>query len=156
MKEILQSLTSPTWWFSVVLVGVIINMVSAYLKPTTDAIWARYSSIRRSKQEEGQKKRKEYIEYLRSNPQEQLFCAFREMRHRYRAQLMLVQATFMFIVPVTALQHLSATEKELVEGFIIGFFASSAIVMLAVTRHVGRAAFLRDVLKEARNSPYDD
>jgi ABC-type multidrug transport system fused ATPase/permease subunit len=38
------------WWgFSTIIVGIVINIVSAYFKPYTDKIWEKYSNTRRIK-----------------------------------------------------------------------------------------------------------
>jgi hypothetical protein len=36
MKEIQVALTSPFWWFSVVLIGIVINILSSFLKAYFD------------------------------------------------------------------------------------------------------------------------
>jgi hypothetical protein len=41
---ILEDLTSPRWLFSVVLIGVAVNIVSAYLKPAMDRRFGEWSS----------------------------------------------------------------------------------------------------------------
>lgn len=48
MNEFLKSITTPAWWVSVVLVGVILNLAAAYLKPFLDYLGSRLSaSVRR-------------------------------------------------------------------------------------------------------------
>jgi hypothetical protein len=50
MDKITNELTSPSWWFSVVIAGLLINMISAYLKEAFDSwaaglsVWARSKS----------------------------------------------------------------------------------------------------------------
>ena len=54
MNEVIAQLASPVWWFTVVLVGIAINLVSAYCKPLVDRIgggtwdWWRRSSVKRA------------------------------------------------------------------------------------------------------------
>ncbi len=47
MEDFLQNLSSPSWWFGVALVGFLINLASAYLKPVVDNIASRVSSSRK-------------------------------------------------------------------------------------------------------------
>ncbi len=39
------------WFFSVVIIGIVVGLVPVYLKPRIDNIWARYSKSRREKLE---------------------------------------------------------------------------------------------------------
>lgn len=53
MDEVLQELTKPQWWVSVVIAGIAINLISAYLKKPVDRLlvagpaWLRARSARK-------------------------------------------------------------------------------------------------------------
>lgn len=51
MEDIFKNLSEPSWWISVVIVGLLVNLLGAYGKPLIDKSLARYSSSRRQKQE---------------------------------------------------------------------------------------------------------
>jgi hypothetical protein len=42
MKELLNDLLSLRWWVSVVIVGILVNLVSDYAKPWTDRVLSRF------------------------------------------------------------------------------------------------------------------
>ena len=43
MDQILQELSEPSWWVSVVAVGILLNLGTAYLKPLLDRLIATFS-----------------------------------------------------------------------------------------------------------------
>jgi hypothetical protein len=49
MKEIQVALTSPFWWFSVVLIGIVINILSSFLKSYFDKFLSSISDWWRTK-----------------------------------------------------------------------------------------------------------
>lgn len=84
MKDFLASLSSLYWWLSVVVVGLLINLSSAYLKSRLDSSLYRRSSRRRAQAEARNKARKQAVEKLRSNPDAQYLlsaAATRELIH---------------------------------------------------------------------------
>ena len=59
LQKFAVDLASPYWWISVVCVGLLINIASAYLKSPIDRFFARLSLRRRAKSE----RRAEDLEY---------------------------------------------------------------------------------------------
>jgi hypothetical protein len=49
MQEVLDTLRSPLWWFSVIVAGLLVNLAAAYLKAPIDNLVARYSEMRRKR-----------------------------------------------------------------------------------------------------------
>jgi hypothetical protein len=85
MRDFLNNLSSTYWWISVVIVGVIINIVSAYLVRKLDPRLSLLSSWWRKRSEAKRDKRKVEIEKLRGNSHEQILIALSEIRQRIRA-----------------------------------------------------------------------
>lgn len=54
MDELWGNLTSPYWWLSVVLVSVLINLASAYLKSAIDRLFSRIFSAWRARSDQRQ------------------------------------------------------------------------------------------------------
>ena len=46
MSEIMATISKPSWWIAVFLAGVIVNLLSAYLKPLMDKRIAHFSVAR--------------------------------------------------------------------------------------------------------------
>lgn len=49
MEEILKSIQSVYWWFSVIIVGVGVNLFTLFLKPKLDNFLSKWSAKRRNK-----------------------------------------------------------------------------------------------------------
>jgi|LFEF01.1.fsa_nt_gb hypothetical protein len=60
-------LASWYWWLSVVLVGIAINLVSAYLKPPVDSWLARNSTKRRARRNSEKAKFEQEVRVLAAN-----------------------------------------------------------------------------------------
>jgi hypothetical protein len=85
MDEVLKNLSSVSWWVGVVLVGLAINLIAAYLKPRLDGTlssvskrWATKSAVRRGEREAR-------IRALIASEHEQLLNRTEELRLRVRS-----------------------------------------------------------------------
>ncbi len=72
MKEFLSNLGTAYWWLSVVVVGILINLISAYLKPRFDSKFSSASTWWRNKSEAQKAERRKMIAKLRGNHHEQI------------------------------------------------------------------------------------
>lgn len=57
MADILKNLSSISWWFGVIFVGILVSLIAGYLKPHVDTWLSNYSKSRENKNE---KKRNEW------------------------------------------------------------------------------------------------
>ena len=156
MKEIFEQITSPTWWVTVVIVGILINLASAYLKDPTDRIASRFSSARREQSAKRLNQRKEKIEYLASNPSEIPIAAMQEIRYRIRAMFAFIGLLGFFAIGLAGFKN---SEDPKVGG--VGVISSTAFLMgfACCTLGVhfqGRAVSIERIVIEARKSKYDD
>jgi hypothetical protein len=94
----LDALSSPAWWVSVVIVGVLINLVSAYLKPTLDTRLSKASGWWKARAVAEQRARHDLVERLKKSSHEQMLACFAEQRYRIRSVYMLVFGAFMLLV----------------------------------------------------------
>jgi len=102
MQELVGSLQSPAWWLSVVLAGIVVNLLAAYLKPLLDDWGARRSAARRARRDAQQAEREALLARLASDTHEQTVLLFRELRARLRAVLSLLLATMAMLVYLVA------------------------------------------------------
>jgi len=65
-------ISSPTWWIGVVFVGIILNILSAYLKPCIDKYLGQLSNKWKKRIELQQQRIIETQEELKDRPHEQL------------------------------------------------------------------------------------
>src|SRR2546421_702947 len=85
MKDFFNNIGSIYWWLSVVAVGVLINLFSAYLKNRLDARLSKVSSWWRNRSEARKAQRLKEIDNLCDNPSEQIMMGIHELRIKMRA-----------------------------------------------------------------------
>ena len=85
MSDIQSNLNSPAWWFSAVIVALLINMASSYAKPWTDTIFLRLGHRWRTRTEAKRLQFEEQVKRNVENPDILMDSAQRETRSRLRA-----------------------------------------------------------------------
>src|SRR5438128_2330558 len=100
MSEFMLDLASPSWWMSVVVAGILVNIVATYLTKLLDARLRRASSWWRRKRAVAEQDRLATVEALRKNPHEQSLLGAAEVRYRLRSLVFLVQAVGMALLLV--------------------------------------------------------
>jgi hypothetical protein len=80
MSEFITNLSSIYWWLSIVIVGILINLFSAYLKIKLDTRLSTVSSWWRKRSEARKTRRLAELDRLRGNPNEQIMLALSEVR----------------------------------------------------------------------------
>lgn len=126
MDEVLQNMSSASWWFGVVLVGLTINLVAAYLKPRMDSVlsrvskrWAANSAIKREEREAR-------ILTLIASEHEQILNRTEELRLRIRSFCYTFDASLLFLLGFS-FQFIPGPKKL---GFIV--FAIAACIALFI------------------------
>src|SRR5688572_29755373 len=79
-ERLIADVASPYWWFSVILVNVILSILAAYLKPWIDRVLAKVSGIRSALMTAQNAKLLQRAQVLVSNPQLIQFEVAREQR----------------------------------------------------------------------------
>ena len=82
MQKFLTDLSSIYWWIGVVLVGIVINIISSYLKNKLDAY---FGSISKKWARRNKAKRDIFdckVARIKQNPQQLNLALFAEMRQR--------------------------------------------------------------------------
>ena len=67
MSEILKNLSSISWWFGVIFVGILVSLIASYLKPSLDIWLSNYSKSRENKNEKNRKAWDKEVLNLRNN-----------------------------------------------------------------------------------------
>lgn len=147
MDEIVRNLNSPAWWASVVVAGIVVNIVAAYLKPAIDSVAGRVSAEYRARNEAQLRKRQELIQHLKAAPHDEILYALSEARSRMRSAAYLLLAIFVFqVTPVVFL----LPERLKWTGWI--FWAVSAVFFLIAVNCVREALRREAVLLEIEAS----
>jgi len=98
MEEFFKSLTSPVWWLSVVIVGVIISVVGAYLKVWIDNFFSLLSSAWKLRVEQENLKANELLQQVQNNDRTLIMLGFEENRFRQRSMLLSISSMLCLIL----------------------------------------------------------
>lgn len=98
MQEISLALTSPLFWFSSLLVALLVNLLSAYAKPCLDRGFSLVSTSWRNRTKANAEKFRAALEYLLQNEDKLHRLYQQEARLRSQAILFLLMAVIMILV----------------------------------------------------------
>jgi len=107
MEEFLKEATSLHWWIGVVIVGVLINIASAYIRRCLEYSLSTVSGYWRKKSEERVSRNSSKIELLKSNPELRIVFALRESRHRIRSFMFFIIGIALFILAKGAPEYVA-------------------------------------------------
>ena len=145
MDAISKNLVSIEWWLGVVAVGILLNLVSAYLKPWLDRTLSAFSTRWDERTSRRREERTKLVQYLRDHPDEQLHMLATEMRCRLRTILHLVLG--MAILIISFIVAGSWGEK-------LAYWFSLLIIFMALSEHRNAMRYL-SLVSEAGNRAQD-
>ena len=128
IAKVLSDLSSWYWWFSVVLVGLLINLASSYLKPQIDAVYGKFTATKREKNEQDRRNFELRVEALVATPSLIALEGFDELRERL-VGLFALAGGFAF-----AWAGLSVSRATVNSGFV--YFAVGACFGATLTSFV--------------------
>lgn len=157
MDEFYQNLSSLGWWLGVVAVGLVLNIVSAYLKTPFDRLFSAASSRWSRRSELARTEEAKRIALLRDDQEARNLHLAEEFRCRLRHLGMLLLAVFVLLlyvmirirVPSSALLATDETLYWWSKGL---YYGSLQCVFFAMHQQY-RAMALRRLLHAANNSP---
>ncbi|MBW7472579.1 hypothetical protein [Marinobacter sp. F4218] len=98
MNEILNNISSISWWFGVVFVGVIVSLTASYIKPRLDTWLANFSKAKREKNERAKRAWAAEIGRLQSDELYRAFFASRISHEHAKATFITVLGVAMFLM----------------------------------------------------------
>ncbi|HDM8235530.1 TPA: hypothetical protein P0E28_005019 [Vibrio campbellii] len=96
MTEFINDTGTIYWWLSVVVVGILVNVLSSYIKLPFDWVFGKISQKWRDRREKSQAERERKILLLRDDYELRVIYAHSEMRYRIRSVGALVMSTAFF------------------------------------------------------------
>src|SRR5258708_31110019 len=84
MDAFMKDVSSVNWWIGVVIVGILINLLSAYLKNPADKVLSGISKWWATRTEKQRKERNLRIQKLIDSPDEQIFALIEALHVRVR------------------------------------------------------------------------
>ena len=96
MNDIINELAKPVWWVSVVIAGIIINLISAYLKTRLDRTLSGASAWWTSQSGKSKKDWAERVERISEGGEELAYAIALESRQRLQSIQALLMAALYF------------------------------------------------------------
>ena len=145
MSEFANTVRSPVWWAGVVVVGFVLNLAAAYLKPYLDDRVSRLSRRWSGRNAREKAKRTALVHKLRADPQEQLLASHRATRRLIRTAGHLVMGGIGFVMVHTT------TVETLPQSLAwLSLLVASMVIILGSVRMIQEAEELTGAVKEAR------
>lgn len=151
MDDIYNELSKPVWWVSVVMAGIAINLLSAYLKNPLDGAIARTFTWWRSRSIARKSAWEKRIERLRSSEEARTAAGLLEISFRLQSIHMLLLAIFILILP-SVLPLIQTGESTLLPRHLaIGCFAFAALLFFVSFLAFMGSVTTRNALYEVRS-----
>jgi len=100
MTEFLAQLSSPSWWLGIVVVSLLVNLASAYIKSPLDGFLSHLSKKWDERSALARQQRDALVDSLARDQHKQLLFLAAEMRCRLREILYSVLAVFLLVAVV--------------------------------------------------------
>jgi hypothetical protein len=84
MDDFVKAASTSSWWIGVVVVGIVLNLISAYAKSPLDWLLNAMSSSWRARTDKARQAHEERVAKLAGNTSLQLFTLAEESRWRFR------------------------------------------------------------------------
>jgi hypothetical protein len=141
MPEIIDNLQSPSWWFSVVIVGILVSIIAAYFQRSLEGQLSKLSSFWRKLADRETAAAAATLKRLQADTQERYFYGMNILRFHILALQFTAIATFLAVVvdiyfPILMEMDISVRGAErpfLIAGPIlvtaIMFFSATALLV---------------------------
>lgn len=100
MHEILNNISSISWWFGVIFVGVLVSLGAGYLKPHTDKWLAKYSKSRKNKNDEERQKWDYAVSRLQLDENYRILFISRITHVHGRSTFIMLAGISMFLISI--------------------------------------------------------
>ena len=144
MEETLNNLSSPAWWITALLSGVVASLIAAYAKPLLDSLTGKLSSTYKAKNQARIDKFNDKVSSLRKNIDMQIFTVAEANYHRLRAMNF-------FLMAITSILTFIAFEEVLPEGMLIALGIFFLATMLAAYTDMTSAQKLKLIVDHSRS-----
>lgn len=131
LTEIINELSKPIWWVSVVIAGIAINLISSYLKGALDKKLSGASSWWRSRSDTRRRAWEIRLQRLKSSSEERRQAEASEIRNRLQSLHLLLMALFLSVLSFST--GISSLSRPL--GIVCLCF-SALTIFLAFLAHV--------------------
>ncbi|WP_277054862.1 hypothetical protein [Pseudoalteromonas marina] len=132
MENLLELISSPVWWVTVVVAGILINLVSSYLRDLLDVRASRISSWWKERSETAKKEELKYIKRLKTDELFRTLHVIRYTTMRTLCIIWMLMGVIGFLSAVAILGHESKLE--------IAFLAIGSIAFFRAFQHLMKSS----------------
>jgi hypothetical protein len=158
MTDFLSHLTSVSWWLSVVLVGLLINVFGVYLTRRLDRNFSKTSLWLRSKSRQFREKHARDLAKIENDSHEAIMLGLSELRCRLRSLVYLLAGVMClaFFTTVRALEHFTPSRlpRFAIALQIALLIAGNASILGFMVNHL-QAAYESGLIQEAQTKRPD-
>ena len=152
----LNDITSIYWWVSVVIVGLLINLAAAYLKPPLDLWLSRWSKKRTDAYSEKHTKYVQEVERLFLDPELISITGFEDLRCRLKALTAFLYgvcfAGLSIFLPILGTEYKTSLFAVILRLLAILMSLICIVLFVAEMKQVGRLTSLLDGVSEVKKN----
>jgi hypothetical protein len=150
MQKFITEIATWYWWLSVVLVGLVINLVSAYLKPWIDGWWSNRSERARARRKVETEEFQRKTSHLASDP---MLLVIAGQRH-HDAEMATISASVFFVFLLVFSSYIGSAGSVPVLFRSIAQWATAILLtgnVMILLLFMRKEAALGDVVRKARS-----
>lgn len=148
LNDIITELSKPVWWVSVVVAGIIINLLSGYLKSSMDVGLSKLFNVWNERSIKQKNAWGELVDRIRSSDANHHAALAKETRSRLQSIHMLLLAIFISNFPFVVSLESGGHSYQLLNAL---FYALSAVMFFASYLAFLNAARTARAIQAARN-----
>lgn len=146
MDAFIVNLKDVSWWVSVVVVGLLISLLAAYMKSGVDTVLSRFSSVWKKRVEQKENKRLVQVSELAKDERARIKCSA-------NINWLMLRAISYKLFALLVMTMLTAWPSGEYFGFVILFLGAMTILTLAMAMaYNNQATSLKRMLDEAEDS----
>ena len=140
MPEIIASVASPAWWFSAILIALLVNLVSAYAKPWTDNVLSRISVSWGNRTARDREQFRAAVAILVESQQELAAAFENEVRSRLRNIVFLLFVVMFILFSIELTKALSSLDRSSLTLLCVGGVKVAPLFFMVFARTEHRNA----------------
>ncbi len=149
MQNIIEVLSSPLWWFTVVVVGIIVNLLASYMKSKLDVFFGGISKWWLNKSNERKALSQALFLELKESDNKRFMLSFLAHRSMQHSIHFLVMALFVILIILLLDVTTGSKGLEIIKIITFGFSSILFIIsFLSFTDSTKKRILLFKVLNE--------
>jgi H+/gluconate symporter-like permease len=148
MDSLYRNLKSVEWWFSVVIVGLVISIIGSYIRSFLDTRVPRTASWFRSRTKASEKKFSDLVDTMANNPTAQMHAFFAEQRAHTTVIIVLLFGVLSLVLLFPQVYETKEENHINVITLKVIFLLIAIVVEVCLVR----ASYLKSVLRAVKET----